>query len=433
MTSSLLHPLLDAHRSNRSASSPLAHRLLRVWPKAPFASDGTLNVALYSEPLPHEAIDSDRYMKILNRLHPRLDRQGAEMMLKRHIIFGASDESHDPPSLIALVQARVVAPGELLSADSLHFDTNYVDDVIPVARANQYSIICDNAATIAEKQYEGHGITQRLITSVVVPYLAQHETFRDYAWLTSSPVPDMARCAQLLARSPGVGELADLLDGEMHLHRPFGFASLREVLSASEAFFREFGLIDPVTNDVISLSHCDHVTGLRRVLLSMLTDRELTELVSTNADRAARYLKLIDRLATPCDGGDFGRSHRAAKVLSFLLAVLMQCDLYDGSTSASRGKAVDLTTNFHNDAGGIRGGGPLPFARLQHRSSWGHGQRFLYTPAYRENARQYAETVKSRRARLPRHDIPVLYFDRDHAQSFIRTSLRDVSAAHAAL
>lgn len=427
---SILMSLLQALRDGADGEAPTRERVLRVWPKVPFARTDAFDISLYTEPLPHEAIDPDEYLAILSRLHPGLDRERASAMLARQVVFCAGDEARDPPRLAALVQARVVTPGEPLAADSLHFDRAYDDDFVRGARASVPSLVCNNAATLPGA-YEGRGLTKRLITSVVLPYLAQHPTWRNFRWMTSSPMPDMPRCARLLASSPCVGDLAEIVDGALRQSAPFGYSSLADLLSESELFLREFQLLDPEVGDVISLRRSGCVDGFTRVLRSLLTERELADDSGPGAERASHYAALVDRLATPCGADVLGQSHAATKVLSFILVAAMQCDLYIDGDGESGGKAIDLTTRFHRENGGLRGGPPLPFARRQHRTSWTHGQQFVYLPDHARHASEYARVVAERRAAARRRDarraeFTTLEFDRAEAGAFLRDTFARV-------
>lgn len=384
-------------------------------------------LVLFTSPLAPELVDLDRYRDILRRLHPDLRRAEAALMRGRHLLFCAGDISEAPLSVVALVQARAVAAGASLAADALHFDRHHDDDALPVVQAEAPSIVCDNAATLPGR-YEGHRLVQRLITSVVLPYLAGHAAFGQHAWMTSSPMPDIARCAQLLAVSPCLGEVADLVDGEMRASAPLGHRSLGDALLASEQFLRASGLVDPATGERICLRGCDHVLGLGKVLRSLRTESELCRAGGIQTS-ATRYRALLARLPTSCGDGQLGQSHAAAKALSYVLSVIMQCDLYEGGQGSSGGRTADLTTRLHWENGAVRAGGPISFARLQHGFTWPHGQQFVYAPDHAARALQHAEIVQRRRSRAPSASGSVLCFDRDSALPFIRSALRTLSRA----
>lgn len=322
-------------------------------------------------------------------------------MLERDWVFCAS--SGGTP--VALVHVRIVRPGSSLGATDIEErdGRGAGDELYPCLRAADHFVVCHAAVT--HPQHRKARITQRLITSVVLPYLAAHPQTRALPWYTSSPLTHFVTTGRRMAEGPALAEIVRACELAVLEVRPDGWSSLAQILERAKPWLVSHGLCEE--RALPSRSFQARVSLFADLYSRLPTHEELVDLRrpdSKGGNAEARRLALsaserVRALHTLPRDPSLGVAHAASMVVLLFAAAFSQAGVFD-----ERGKPVDPVLAFHFDNGATLSpeAGPLPSARRADIAALQFGQVLEYSRDWKdrqsENRRLFAQRAAACRS-----------------------------------
>jgi hypothetical protein len=305
-------------------------------------------------------------------------REALRSMVARDRIFVAYDHAR----IVAVVHARMLGEGSSVRACAIALDQRTERAATQVVTDTR-AIVCH--AAVAHIDYRRGGITQRLLTEFLLPYLCTNDDTRGARWMTSSPLTYFVEVGRVLVQTHGYLAAVALLDQNVARVGPAGFRSLRDLIEAARPLGAD---ASGTPADVLS-----------RLYRELPTHDELISLRAGRDDLRQRALETASRATTIGRFDDTASDPRAVAcfLLHYFAVALTQAGAYDPST----GRPIDPILRFHMANGGALHDqvGPIPESRPQDIAALMFGQIIVYDPSWEHRREQHRELAERRRQR----------------------------------